>query len=155
MADAQTFDGNVPLLANCGDPRLGKKLPMPDAGRKVDGHERPNGRHPGMNRLTNFLLRTFLNHKFKRYGNMTALTIDSSTRTISLTATLAGETEPLDAKIRYEVSESEGRISLIPKNIECSREWLTVLANEFIKTQPVSMDIPGGLATAMARILKL
>jgi len=108
-----------------------------------------------MNVVSRYLLRAFINHKIKRFGKMTSLNIDSRTKRIEITAELAGETEPLTIRATYAIEQTEEGLVLSPSNVETSREWMTELAREFLKTQAVRIPIPGGLPTAAVKILKL
>ena len=108
-----------------------------------------------MNAVSRLLLKAFINHKIKRFGKMTNLQIDAATKRIELTADLAGETEPLVIRANYEIQSSENGLVISPSNIETSREWMTVLANEFLQSQPVRVPIPAGLPTAVLKILRL
>lgn len=105
--------------------------------------------------LTSFLIRTYLNHEFKRIGHMTSLIIDSANKSLALTADLAGEKEPLDVRMRYRIEEEEGRLYFIPQDVDCSREWLTVLADQMLKSQPVRVEIPHGIASAVVKMLRI
>jgi hypothetical protein len=108
-----------------------------------------------MNAIRCLLLKAFINHKIKRIGKMTTLHIDSVTKKIDLTADLAGESEPLTVRASYEIVDSQNGLLFSPSNIETSREWMTVLANEFLKSQPIQIPIPAGLPSAAVKILKL
>lgn len=105
--------------------------------------------------LASFLIRTYLNHEFKRIGKMTSLTIDSAHKSLALTAHLAGEKEPVDVRMRYRIEEEDGRLYFFPQDVECSREWLTVLAEQMLKAQPVRIEIPHGIASAVVKILRI
>jgi len=105
--------------------------------------------------LTSFLIRTYLNHEFKRIGHMTSLIIDSSNKSLALTADLAGEKESLDVRMQYRIEEEDGRLYFIPQEVDCSREWLTVLAEQMLKSQPVRVEIPPGIASAVVKVLRI
>lgn len=108
-----------------------------------------------MNAITRLLLKAFINHKIKHLGKMTKLQIDSDAKRIEITALLAGETEPLTIRASYEIAHTEAGLSIVPSNVETSREWMTVLANEFLKTQKLHLPIPSGLPTAAVKLLRL
>ena len=105
--------------------------------------------------FTSFLVRTYLNHEFKRIGKMTSLIIDSANKSLALTADLAGEKEPIDIRMQYRIEEEGGRLFFVPQDVDCSREWLTVLAEQMLKAQPVRVEIPPGIASAVVKVLKI
>ena len=85
------------------------------------------------NRITGQLLKAFLNHKIKDFGKMTTLHIDTQEKRIQLTANLLGETEPIDASLKYTLEESDGRTFFVPTELTCSRQWLSLLAQQMLK----------------------
>ena len=105
--------------------------------------------------LTSFLIRTYFNHEFKHLGKMTSLTIDSTRKSLSLTAQLAGEKEPIDFHLSYHIDEENGRLLFTPQDVSCSREWLTILAAQMLQSQPTRIEIPHGIASAVVKMLKL
>jgi hypothetical protein len=119
-----------------GDPAIQSKTPM----RK---------------RLTSQLLKAFLNHKLKEYGKMTTLHIDTQAKHISLTANLLGETEPIDARMKYVLEESDGRTFFVPQELDCSRQWLSLLAQQMLKDNVIRFEIPDGIATTVLKMLKI
>lgn len=86
---------------------------------------------------------------------MTELHIDSSTREIRLSAELVGEDQPLDATVRYDVVEEGDKTFIVPLQVTTSRQWLTLLADEMIRKQPVRIEVPAGIAATALRILKI
>jgi len=106
-------------------------------------------------RLTSQLLKAFLNHKIKKYGKMTTLHIDTQEKHISLTANLIGETEPIDASMKYALEESEGRTFFVPKELDCSRQWLSLLAQQMLKDNVIRFEIPSGIVTTVLKMLKI
>lgn len=108
-----------------------------------------------MRLVTSFAARVFLNHKFKHIGHMTKLSIDSDTKTITLSADLLGEDKPIDASFRYAIEEEKGHLYFVPTDIQCSRPWLTLLAGELFAAQPPRLPIPDGLPATVLKVLKL
>src|SRR5215469_5602949 len=79
-------------------------------------------------------LRKYFNHKYQSLGVMTSLQIDSKNKTASLDLDLKGETQPLHITIkRYELTREGGRTFVEIKELETSREWMTLLARQFVK----------------------
>jgi hypothetical protein len=107
------------------------------------------------NRLTSKLLKAFLNHKLNEYGRMTTLHIDTQAKHISLTANLLGETEPIDASMTYTLEESDGRTFFVPHELNCSREWLSLLAQQMLKDNVIRFEVPSGIATIVLKMLKI
>jgi hypothetical protein len=107
------------------------------------------------NRITSHLLRAFLNHKIKDFGQMTTLHIDTQEKHISLTANLLGETEPIDASLTYTLEESDGRTFFVPTDLNCSRHWLSLLAQQMLKDNVIRFEIPSGIAVTMVKVLKI
>lgn len=86
---------------------------------------------------------------------MTTLRIDTQAKTPSLVAELARETSPIEADIHYSIEKTEQGTAFVPLEIRCSREWLSVLAAEFLKTGQARLAIPKGLPSAAVKILGL
>ena len=106
-------------------------------------------------RFTSQLLKAFLNHKIKEFGKMTTLHIDTEQKHISLTANLIGETEPIDASMKYMLEESYGRTFFVPQELDCSRQWLSLLAQQMLKDNVIRFEIPDGIATTVLKMLKI
>jgi hypothetical protein len=107
------------------------------------------------NRITSQLLKAFLNHQIKEFGKMTTLHIDTQEKHISLTANLIGETEPIDASIKYTLEESDGRTFFVPTELNCSRQWLSLLAQQMLKDNVIRFEVPSGIATTVLKMLKI
>ena len=110
---------------------------------------------PMRKHLTSQLLKAFFNHKLTEYGKMTTLHIDTQAKHISLTANLLGETEPIDASMRYMLEESDGRTFFVPQELDCSRQWLSLLAQQMLKDNVIRFEIPDGIATTVLKMLKI
>ena len=111
--------------------------------------------NPMRNELTGQLLKVFLNHKIKEFGKMTTLHIDTQAKHISLTANLLGETAPIDASMKYTLEESDGRMFFVPTELNCSRQWLSLLAQQMLKDNVIRFEIPSGIATTVVKMLKI
>jgi hypothetical protein len=106
-------------------------------------------------RIISQLLKAFLNHQLKEFGKMTTLHIDTREKHISLTASLLGETEPIDASLKYMLEESDGRTFFVPTELNCSRQWLSLLAQQMLKDNVIRFEIPSGIATSVLKMLKI
>ena len=68
----------------------------------------------------------------QRYGQVTALRLDSQEKSLEITLELKGEREPLKIKLEgYELVQELAVSYLVVRRIATSREWLTGLANNF------------------------
>src|ERR1043166_4607259 len=68
----------------------------------------------------------------KPYGELTRLKVDTTKRSIEGELELKGETQPVRIDIReYELLEEADATWFIIKDISTSREWLTILAQDF------------------------
>ena len=67
-----------------------------------------------------------------RYGQLTALQLNSEDKSIDATFELRGEREPVSIRLEdYQVVEESGAAYVVVRRISTSREWLTALANDF------------------------
>ena len=65
--------------------------------------------------------------------NMTKLHIDSKQHTITLELELAGESAALSVEVgHYQVTEVDGRTMIEVSDVRTSKEWMTLLAAEFL-----------------------
>lgn len=79
-------------------------------------------------------LREYFNHNYKSLGTMTTLQIDSTNKRASLDLELKGETQPLHVTInRYELTSAGDKTFIEIKEINTSREWINMLAGDFLK----------------------
>ncbi|CAN5435060.1 hypothetical protein BH09VER1_BH09VER1_52070 [soil metagenome] len=101
------------------------------------------------------LLKVILNHKLKKIGHMTTFHIDTTAKSLSVTADLAGESAPIEATMDYAIEERGGTLVLVPRNFKCSREWLSLLAGEMLQNGSFAVEIPHGLPTVAVKALKL
>lgn len=78
------------------------------------------------------ILRTYFNRLFERYGTILALRIDASNKEIHLTVLLKGEEKPIVVDANYRLEEGDDSLNLTITNAKTDREWLTLLAMEFL-----------------------
>lgn len=75
--------------------------------------------------LTGKAARTYLNSVLARYGEITALTLDSRACTIMAVCQLEGEKEAITIKVERYVIESEAEKRFVRiEAVSCSRPWL-------------------------------
>jgi hypothetical protein len=70
-----------------------------------------------------------------------SLEIDSKQKTFSVTLELAGEFEPLTVTGSYELMDDGAKTVLAPRDIQTSKEWMTILAAEQVKGR--TFEVPG------------
>ena len=86
-----------------------------------------------LNRLTNSAgVRVYLNHTYGRYGQMLELKIDDQAKTIEATVQLKGEAEPIRLHMGGYTLNAEANTITVGE-VQVSREWMNVLANELVK----------------------
>ena len=87
----------------------------------------------------------------KPYGAMTALKLDTTARTIEAELELKGETQPVRLHVReYELRDEGGRMVIVFKDVQTSREWLTTLARDFVMNKP--FKVPESVAKFLPMI---
>ncbi len=76
-------------------------------------------------------LKSFLNDKLQRFGEVLDCQIDTGNGRVQLTAMLKGEKETVTASIeRYELEKDGDDNYIRLKSFSSSREWLTVILTE-------------------------
>ena len=98
-------------------------------------------------------VRLILNHKFKSFGKVTTLHLDTQAHLIELSVELAGETQPIAAKIAYRLEEQDGVTSLVPTKVECSRPWIELLAAQMLSDGALKIPVPQGMAATVVKML--
>ena len=69
---------------------------------------------------------------------MTELKIDSDGKIIEASAMLKGETSPIKVRLTYELSTTpDGPVTI--RDISVSREWMNLLATEFLQNKEVPL----------------
>jgi hypothetical protein len=77
--------------------------------------------------------REFFNHRYNSFGTMTTLQIDSTSKKASFDLELKGESQPVRMTInQYKLTTAGGQTFIEVTDIDTSREWLTVLARQFM-----------------------
>jgi len=90
----------------------------------------------------------------QRFGRVQSLEIDPATKTIFVSALLKGESEPLQAKLRYEVTERVGEKYFAILSAEISREWLQqVAALALEKSGPFCIPLQGTMGSILSMLL--
>ena len=95
---------------------------------------------------------TILNKKLKKFGTISYLKLDTKNKKIELKIGLKGELEPLLATInKYEVKEISEKHYLIAYDIDTSREWVNLVAQEYFKNE--KFEIPEKLVKTIKKII--
>jgi len=93
-------------------------------------------------------LEVAINLKIKEYGKMLKLNLNSQEKTIELEVMLKGEKEPLKVYVNeYVVSEEDGKYYLFAKDIKTSREWINIVAENYLKGEKI--EIPEKIAKTL------
>jgi len=106
--------------------------------------------------MKDFILSKFaewLGNKYlKTYSNMTKINIDTNQKLLSIEVLLKGDESPINIDIKYEYNKEKACINI--NEINASREWMNLAAQQFSNDQHLSFDIPGGkFGTTIANIL--
>jgi hypothetical protein len=79
-----------------------------------------------------------------------SLHLDSKANTISVEFTLEGETQPMNAEVRYSLGAEN---VIVIRGISTSRKWMTEAAELVLAKIGDRFDLPGGLKGKMIRAL--
>ncbi len=75
--------------------------------------------------------RAYLNDKFKEYGEVTDVAVDTQANRLTLKAMLRGEKEAVSATIeRYDIEKSAADYFIVLRQFSSSRAWLTLLLTQ-------------------------
>ena len=86
-------------------------------------------------------VREYFNRRHGTWGTLTALQIDTKKQKAILDLELKGETRPLHITVeRYELTTTGDKNFIEIKEFNTSREWLNVLAREFLKGE--KLEVP-------------
>lgn len=92
-----------------------------------------NWLHRQKDSSTSFVLEVALQKVIAQYGRMLNFSIDSRQKTAQVEVLLKGEKEPITLIVQeYELSTDNSGTYLVIKKATASREWLSVLLDEFI-----------------------
>ncbi len=75
--------------------------------------------------------RAYLNDKFKEYGEVTDVVVDTQGNRLMIEAMLRGETDRVTATIeRYDIEKTGDGIFIVLRQFSSSRAWLTLLLTQ-------------------------
>jgi hypothetical protein len=81
-----------------------------------------------------FVLERALQKTFRRYGRMLKFNLDSGQKSIQVEVLLQGEKEPITLIVQeYELIREASGTYLVVKKAAASREWLSVVLEEFVR----------------------
>lgn len=87
----------------------------------------------------------YLRAKIDHYAELEMLEIDSSAKKIRVVIKLKGEADAIDLRVNnYELSQENEKNWVIVSQVECSREWLHLLAADHLVGK--KLKIPGVVA---------
>jgi hypothetical protein len=90
-------------------------------------------------------IRSRLNRRFSRYGQIERLQLNSRLNRLEAVVTMRGELEPLRITVgHYTLDRTGNKLLLRIDACECSRPWLQHLIEDFACTR--SFELPGWLA---------
>jgi hypothetical protein len=82
------------------------------------------------------------------FGKILNIDLDSSGKSIEVTVLLKGETEHITVRAdRYEIIQDAGKHFIVARDIRVSRQWLDVLAKEYIQNR--LFELPEHIAKAI------
>ncbi len=85
--------------------------------------------------------KVFIQGKVERYGDMIDLKIDSREKRIELIIKLKGEDTPISIEVsEYLLMENEGKFYVQIGKLNASKEWLNLLAEDFVEGK--NIEIP-------------
>lgn len=92
--------------------------------------------------------KTYLNEKFKEYGEVLDCEVDTGISRITLHALLRGESEPVTAAVaRYEIKRDSEGSYIVLHELSSSREWLSRLLNSLFANKRYAM--PAAIAALL------
>jgi hypothetical protein len=84
-----------------------------------------------------YTARSLLNRRFRAFGEVTDLALDTAHHSVSLRVALRGEPEPIDVHVsRYAIDRTPSGPVLTVMDGTASREWLTAVLREFAVGRP-------------------
>ncbi len=92
--------------------------------------------------------RLFVNSgKFRKYGTMNTLQIDTDNKKITFSIALKGEDKPIDGDVSYHLEPATGM--MVADSARFSREWLTDVFNDFVPPDKRRFAVPPSLAKVL------
>lgn len=90
--------------------------------------------------LVSRAVRSILNDRLARYGNVQHLHLDSTGKCMEITAMLEGEALPVTITVdRYVVENVGGKRALRIVSLRCSRPWLQHVLEDFVRGRPLEL----------------
>lgn len=84
--------------------------------------------------------KVFIQGKVERYGDMIELKIDSRKKRIELMLQLKGEDSPISVEVsEYLFMENEGTFYIQIGKLNSSKEWLNLLAEDFVVGKKIEL----------------
>jgi len=93
-------------------------------------------------------VKVFAEKYISGFAVINTIEIDSSQKSFTAEVVLKGEKDPISLKVaRYEIISEGERHLLIPHNVSSSRQWLDILAKEYLEEH--AFEIPAPIARAL------
>jgi len=89
----------------------------------------------------------------RKYGKVSSIKLDTEQKNLTVTAELLGELSPLTIVLKYKSYRRNGQMLVEITYVESSREWIKLVANDYLNTNKAPIEVPGGLAAAAFRFL--
>lgn len=96
-------------------------------------------------RLTSQAAKAFLESKIGKYGAITEFQIDSGAGRVRMVVLPKGETSPIEMNIlRYEIVVEPKHKCFIVREVQCSREWISLAAADHLVGRKIPLPMGVG-----------
>jgi hypothetical protein len=82
------------------------------------------------------------NIKIERYGQMSNLNLDTSSKNLTIDLNLKGESEPVRINAQYSVNTEGEEPEITIENMQFSREWMSNLFEDYVPKENLSFKLP-------------
>ena len=104
------------------------------------------------NASAGFAAKQFAKNYLARYGEVLDLEIDAANKRLMFHFLPKGERENVLVRVKgYSLSDQNGRTFITIEGFEASREWIGLLAQDFLVRKPI--EIPAQYASAVKMVL--
>jgi len=92
-----------------------------------------------LSRLARLIANKFL---IERYGRVESFALDSKDKTLKLSLTLKGESQPVSIEAGYRVAKEESGNFLVIDSPVASREWVNLLIGDYYHPEQSKIKLP-------------
>ncbi len=97
-------------------------------------------------------LRTYLNGKYERYGQVQELSLDMDNRTIEALVLLSGEETPITLSTRYSLAkDADGQPFLNMREVRLSKPWMQALLDDR-SPEGIKVKLPPNVAGILSMV---